>query len=66
MDIAVLLGEGADQMMEDLGFSPIVPFSISWSIPLSHGLVIFIFSLLISIYPALKILNLNPVKSMII
>ena len=64
IDMAVLMGEGADQMMEDLGFSPLAPMSISWNIPLSHALVIFIFSLLISIYPAIKILNLNPVKSM--
>ena len=28
------------------------------------GIVIFIFSLLISIYPAIKISKLNPVKSM--
>ena len=64
IDMAVLMGEGADQMLEDLGFSPLAPMSISWDIPLSHALVIFIFSLLISIYPAIKILNLNPVKSM--
>lgn len=64
IDMAALMGEGADQMLEDLGFSPLAPMSISWNIPLSHALVIFIFSLLISIYPAIKILNLNPVKSM--
>ena len=64
IDMAVLMGEGADQMLEDLGFSPLAPMSISWDIPLSHALVIFIFSVLISIYPAIKILNLNPVKSM--
>ena len=64
IDMAVLMGEGAEQMLEDLGFSPLAPMSISWDIPLSHALVIFIFSLLISIYPAIKILNLNPVKSM--
>ena len=64
IDMAALMGEGADQMLEDLGFSPLAPMSISWDIDLSHALVIFIFSLLISIYPAIKILNLNPVKSM--
>jgi ABC-type lipoprotein release transport system permease subunit len=64
IDMAALMGEGGDKMMEDLGFSPLAPMSISWVIPLSHALVIFIFSLLISIYPAIKILNLNPVKSM--
>ena len=64
IDMAILMGEGADQMMEEMGFSPIAPMSIEWDIPLTHALVIFISSLLISIYPAIKISKLNPVKSM--
>ena len=64
IDMATLMGEGADQMMEEMGFSPIAPMSIEWDIPLTHALVIFISSLLISIYPAIKISKLNPVKSM--
>ena len=64
IDMAILMGVGANQMIEEMGFSPMIPMSISWDIPLSHSLVIFIFSLLISIYPAIKISKLNPVKSM--
>ena len=64
IDMADLMGEGADLMMEEMGFSPIAPMSIEWDIPLTHALVIFISSLLISIYPAIKISKLNPVKSM--
>ena len=64
IDMADLMGEGADLMMEEMGFSPIAPMSIEWNIPLTHALVIFISSLLISIYPAIKISKLNPVKSM--
>ena len=64
IDMALLMGDGANQMIEEMGFSPMIPMSISWDIPLSHSLVIFIFSLLISIYPAIKISKLNPVKSM--
>ena len=64
IDMATLMGEGADQMMEEMGFSPLFPMSIEWDIPLTHALVIFISSLLISIYPAIKISKLNPVKSM--
>ena len=64
IDMADLMGEGADQMMEEMGFSPIAPMSIEWNIPLTQALVIFISSLLISIYPAIKISKLNPVKSM--
>ena len=62
--MAVLMGDGADQMMQELGFSPIAPMSISWSIPLTHALVIFISSIIISVYPAIKISKLDPVKSM--
>ena len=50
--------------MAEFGFEPIVPFSISWDIPLSHALVIFIVSVFISIYPAIKIFMLNPVNAM--
>ena len=64
IDMAILMGDGAVQMIEEMGFSPMISMSISWDIPLSHSLVIFIFSLLISIYPAIKISKLNPVKSM--
>ena len=64
IDMAILMGDGANKMIEEMGFSPMIPMSISWDIPLSHSLVIFIFSLLISIYPAIKISKLNPVKSM--
>ena len=64
IDMAILMGDGAVQMIEEMGFSPMIPMSISLDIPLSHSLVIFIFSLLISIYPAVKISKLNPVKSM--
>ncbi len=64
IDMTILMGEGADKAIEDLGFSPIAPMSISPGIPFTHAMIIFIFSLLISIYPAVKILKLNPVKSM--
>ena len=45
IDMAILMGDGAVQMIEEMGFSPMIPMSISWDIPLSHSLVIFIFSL---------------------
>ncbi len=64
INIVTLMGEGADVMIEEFGFDPVVPFSISLDIPFSHALIIFTFSLLISIYPAIRIFRLNPVKSM--
>ena len=39
IDMAILMGDGADQMIEEMGFSPMIPMSISWDIPLSHSLV---------------------------
>jgi len=64
INIVTLMGEGADVMIEEFGFDPVVPFSISLDIPFSHALIIFTFSLLISVYPAIRIFRLNPVKSM--
>ena len=64
INIVTLMGVGADVMIEEFGFDPVVPFSISLDIPFSHALIIFTFSLLISVYPAIRIFRLNPVKSM--
>ena len=64
IDMATLMGEGADQMMEEMGFSPLFPMSIEWDIPLTHALVIFISSLLISIYPAIKASRMNTSKAL--
>ena len=64
INIVTLMGEGADVMIEEFWFDPVVPFSISLDIPFSHALIIFTFSLLISVYPAIRIFRLNPVKSM--
>ena len=64
INIVTLMGEGADVMIEEFGFDPVVPFSISLDIPFSHARIIFTFSLLISVYPAIRIFRLNPVKSM--
>ena len=64
INIVTLMGEGADVMIEEFGFDPVVPFSISLDLPFSHALIIFTFSLLISVYPAIRIFRLNPVKSM--
>ena len=64
INIVTLMGEGADVMIEEFGFDPVVPFSISLDIPFSHALIIFTFSLLITVYPAIRIFRLNPVKSM--
>jgi putative ABC transport system permease protein len=52
------------EMMENQGFEAVIPFMSSYDIPITHGLIIFIISLVISIYPVLTIYKLNPVKAM--
>jgi len=51
-------------VMEKFGFEAIIPFMSTYDIPLTHGLIIFCVSAVISIYPAITILRLNPVKAM--
>lgn len=51
-------------VMEEFGFEPIIPFMSTYDIPLTHGLIIFFVSALISIYPAITIFRLNPIKAM--
>ena len=58
-----LSGDQAD-VMEEFGFEAVIPFMSTYDIPLTHGLIIFCISLIITIYPALAILNLNPIKAM--
>jgi ABC-type lipoprotein release transport system permease subunit len=58
------LADGMSDALAKFGFDPIFPFSISWDIPLTHGLFIFIVSILMSLYPIIKIYKLNSVKSM--
>ena len=57
-------GEGLGDAMGEFGFDPVMPFSINWDIPISHAFFIFSISILISVYPAIRILSLNPVKAM--
>ena len=58
-----LSGDQAD-VMEEFGFEAVIPFMSTYDIPLTHGLIIFCISLIITIYPAITILNLNPIKAM--
>jgi ABC-type antimicrobial peptide transport system permease subunit len=51
-------------VMEEFGFEAIIPFMSSYDIPLTHGLIIFCISLLISLYPTITILRLKPIKAM--
>ncbi len=58
-----LAGDQA-QVMEEFGFESTVPLLTDISIPLTHGLIIFCVSLIITLYPTITILKLNPVTAM--
>ncbi len=49
---------------EEFGFEPIFPTATDASIFLKQGLVVLILGLLLSLYPVIKIVRLNPVKAM--
>ena len=58
-----LVGDQA-QVMENFGFESTIPLLTDFDIPLTHGLIIFCVSVVISIYPTVTILKLDPVKAM--
>lgn len=51
-------------VMENFGFESTIPLLTSFDIPLTHSLIIFFISLIITIYPLVTVLKLNPVKAM--
>lgn len=53
-----------DAMMEDYGMEPLMPFSLDPSIWFSHGTVVLVISLIVSLYAIVSIFRLNPVKAM--
>lgn len=60
----IQLGDGMDQMMEDYGMEPIIPFSLDPSIWLNNGGAILLICLILSFYAVASIYRLQPVKAM--
>ncbi len=58
-----LAGEQA-KAMENFGFESTVPLLTDMGIPLTHGFIILGISLIITLYPTITVLKLNPVKAM--
>jgi ABC-type antimicrobial peptide transport system permease subunit len=58
-----LFGAAADQL-ESAGFEPIIPFMNTYDIPLVHGFIIILISLITCIYPIIIISKLKPIKAM--
>lgn len=59
----VLTGDFASAM-ENFDFEPIIPAAVTPRIFLTHGVIVFILCVLISLFPLFRILKLNPVKAM--
>jgi putative ABC transport system permease protein len=57
-----LSGELADVML-DMGFEPVMPFSIAPNIFIYQGITIFIIALIIGIYPVRKIFSLDIISA---
>jgi len=58
-----LFGAAADQL-ESAGFEPTIPFMNTYDIPLVHGFIIILISLITCIYPIIIISKLKPIKAM--
>ncbi len=58
------LGGDQAQVMENFGFESSIPFLFNFDVPFTHGLIIFVISLIITLYPSIKIWKMNPIKAM--
>jgi ABC-type lipoprotein release transport system permease subunit len=59
----VIQGEQAE-MMENLGFEAVIPFSIDPTISLNHGSIVLVISIILILYPIMVIRKLKPVEAM--
>lgn len=60
----IVLGGEEKETLETFGFEPIIPMSIDFGIPLTHGLIIFAIALFVALYPTWYIYKMNPIQSM--
>ncbi|MEZ4827116.1 MAG: FtsX-like permease family protein [Bacteroidia bacterium] len=60
----IYLGDKMAEAYAEFGMEAVFPMAISPQIFFSQALVVFIFAWLVSIYPAWKIMHLNPIKAM--
>ncbi len=51
-------------MYEDFGFEPIIPFDISPLLFLAHPMIVLGISLVVSIYPVIRLASFNPVDAL--
>jgi len=60
----IVLSGDQKETVEKFGFDAVIPLSIDFGIPLTHGLIIFIISLFIALYPTWHIYKMDAIKSM--
>ena len=56
-------GDEMKAAFEDYGYEAIMPASIDWSISLTHGLIVTLIAISVSLYAVFKIRFLNPVEA---
>lgn len=60
----IYLGDKISEAYAEFGMEAVFPMAISPTIFLTQAIVVFVFACLVCIYPAWKILHLNPIKAM--
>lgn len=60
----IKLGAEMEQMTEEYGMEPIIPFSVDPSIWFTHGSIVLFISMLLGLYAVFSIFKLSPVKAM--
>lgn len=60
----ILLSGEMEQMTEEYGMEPIIPFSVDPSIWFTHGSIVMVLSMIIGLYAVLSIFRLSPVNAM--
>ena len=63
LDLAIM-GEDAVKTYENFGVEAIFPAAFEWSIFLYQAIIVCVLTTLLSLYPIVTILNLNPIAAM--
>ena len=56
-------GDDMKAAFEDYGYEAIMPASVDWSISYTHGLIVTLIAISVSLYAVFKIRSLNPVEA---
>ncbi len=59
----IRLGDDLAEVMLDMGFEPVLPFSVATDIFIYQGITIFFIALVVSLYPAKKVFRLDMISA---